>query len=106
VSYAAWALVNRFDKYVGAFGGQGSAYQWPNSSSVISHAVRVYEPQPGDAVVLPASGNFAPVGHLMIVESVDGGWMHVSQYNFYGTGEYSEMDVLNSGIILMRFQNQ
>lgn len=106
VSYGAWALSTRFNKYVGAFGGQGSAYQWPNSASAISHAVRVYEPQPGDAVVLPASGNFAPVGHLMIVESVDGGWMHVSQYNFYGTGEYSEMDVLNSGIILMRFQNK
>jgi peptidoglycan hydrolase CwlO-like protein len=103
VSYVAWALSARFGRYVGNFSGQGNAYEWPYSASAFSGAVRVYNPQPGDAVVLPQSGGFAPLGHLMIVESVSGDTLHVSQYNFYGTGEYSTMDIQNSGIILLRF---
>lgn len=106
VSYVAWALSARFHKYVGNFGGQGNAYQWPYSAPAYSGATRVYSPQPGDAVILPQSGSFSPIGHAMIVESVSGGTMHVSQYNFYGTGEYSTMDLQNSGVILLRFPNQ
>ena len=106
VSYVAWALENRFGKYVGNFSGQGNAYEWPSSAPRYSGAYRVYSPQRGDAVVLPASGSFAPIGHLMIVESVSGDTMHVSQYNFYGTGQYSTMDVKNSGVILLRFQDR
>lgn len=105
VSYVAWALVNRFGKYVGNFNGQGNAYQWPDSAPEYSGAVRVYDPQPGDVVILPESGNFAPLGHAMIVDSVSGNWMHVSQYNMYGTHGYSEMDVENSGVVLLRFPN-
>jgi peptidoglycan hydrolase CwlO-like protein len=103
VSYVAWALQNRFGKYVGNFSGQGNAYQWPSSAPAYSGAVRVFSPQPGDAVILPQSGSFAPIGHAMIVESVNGEWMHVSQFNMYGTHGYSEMDVKNSGVILLRF---
>ncbi|NTW61768.1 CHAP domain-containing protein [Candidatus Saccharibacteria bacterium] len=103
VSYAAWALVHRFGKYVGHFRGSGNAYEWPSSAPRYSGAWRVYDPQPGDAVVLPQMGNFSPIGHLMIVESVSGGWVHISQYNFYGTGEYSTMDIRNSGVIFLRF---
>jgi peptidoglycan hydrolase CwlO-like protein len=103
VSYAAWAIYYRFDRYVGNFSGQGDAYQWPYSAPAYSGATRVYDPEPGDAVVLPQSGGFAPMGHLMVVESVSGNTIHVSQYNFYGTGEYSTMDIQNSGIILLRF---
>jgi len=103
VSYVAWALSARFGKYVGNFSGQGNAYEWVWSAPAFSGATRVYNPQPGDAVILPQSGGFAPLGHLMIVESVSGSRMHVSQFNFYGTGEYSTMDVENSGVVLMRF---
>jgi peptidoglycan hydrolase CwlO-like protein len=103
VSYVAWALVYRFNKRVNNFSGQGNAYEWPSSAAGFSGAVRVYDPKPGDAVILPMSGNFSPLGHAMIVESVDGSWIHVSQYNFYGTGQYSTMDIKNSGIILLRF---
>ena len=103
VSYVAWALQYKFGKHVNGFRGQGNAMDWPNSAPAYSGAVRVYNPQPGDAVILPASGGFAPIGHAMIVESVNGDWMHVSQYNFYGTGEYSTMDVKNSGVVLLRF---
>lgn len=103
VSYVAWALQNRFGKTVNAWHGDGNAYQWPSSAARWSGAYRVYSPQPGDVVVLPAMSGFAPVGHVMIVESVSGSDMFVSQYNFYGTGQYSTMWVKNSGIILLRF---
>lgn len=103
VSYVAWALESRFGKRVGAWRGDGNAYQWPSSAARWSGAYRVASPQPGDVVVLPASGAFAPVGHVMIVESVSGNDMFVSQYNFYGTGQYSTMWVKNSGVVLMRW---
>jgi peptidoglycan hydrolase CwlO-like protein len=106
VSYVAWALSARFDKHVGNFSGSGNAYEWPSSAPRYSGAFRVYDPQPGDAVVLPMMGGFSPLGHLMIVESVNGDWIHISQYNFYGTGQYSTMDIKNSGIILLRFHNK
>ncbi|MFI5212666.1 MAG: coiled-coil domain-containing protein [Candidatus Saccharimonadales bacterium] len=105
VSYVAWALQYRFGKSVNSFQGQGNAYQWPDSAPQLSGAVRVYNPQRGDAVILPASSNFAPIGHAMIVESVNGDTMHVSQFNMYGTHGYSEMDIKNSGVILLRFPN-
>jgi peptidoglycan DL-endopeptidase CwlO len=105
VSYVAWALEARFGKSVRPWHGDGNAYQWPSSAPRWSNAYRVYSPQPGDVVVLPQSGGFAPVGHVMIVESVDGDNMFVSQYNFYGTGQYSTMFVKNSGVILIRFPN-
>jgi surface antigen/predicted nuclease with TOPRIM domain len=103
VSYVAWALDNR-GYYVGGFNGEGMAYEWSSSAIKYSGAHRTYDPQPGDAVVLPKSGKFAPVGHVMIVDSVGSdGWIHVSQFNFYGTGQYSEMDIRSSGVIFMRF---
>lgn len=103
VSYVAWALEARFGKKVNPWRGDGHAYQWPSSAARWSGAYRVASPQPGDVVVLPASGAFAPVGHVMIVESVSGNDMFVSQYNFYGTGQYSTMWVKNSGVILLRW---
>lgn len=103
VSYVAWALANRFGKNVNAWHGDGNAYEWVWSAPQWSGAWRVYSPQPGDVVVLPRSGGFAPVGHVMIVESVSGDGMFVSQYNFYGTGQYSTMWVKNSGVVLLRF---
>ena len=104
VSYVAWALANRFHRYVGNFNGAGNAGQWPSSAVQYSGAQIVQNPQPGDAVILPAtSDNFAPIGHAMIVESVNGGTVHVSQYNFYGTGEYSTMDIGTGGVIFLLF---
>lgn len=105
VSYVAWALKHRFGKRVNPWHGDGNAYEWPWSAARWSGAYRVGSPQRGDVVVLPQSGAFAPIGHVMIVESVSGNDMFVSQYNFYGTGQYSTMFVKNSGVILMRFPN-
>src|SRR3989344_3778416 len=106
VSYVAWALEKRFNKKVNPFRGDGNATDWPVSAVTWSGAMRVYSPQRGDVVVLPASGSFAPIGHVMIVESVSGNTMFVNQYNFYGTGQYSPMNVQNSGVVLLRFQNR
>lgn len=105
VSYVAWALDKRFGKSVNSFQGSGYAFEWEWSAPRYSAARRVSSPRPGDVVLLPKAGAFAPVGHVMIVESVSGGWMHVSQFNFYGTHQYSTMDVRNSGVILLRFPN-
>lgn len=103
VSYVAWALAVRFNKYVGHFSGQGNAYEWPSSAPAFSNAYRVGVPKAGDAVILPASYPFAPIGHAMIVESVSGDNVLVSQYNFYGSGEYSTMYIKTSGVIFLRF---
>lgn len=106
VSYVAWALSARFHKYVANFNGNGNAGQWTWSAPAYSGAVRVYDPQPGDAVILPPVPGFSAIGHAMIVESVSGGTVHVSQYNFYGTGEYSTMDIGTSGVVFLRFPNK
>jgi peptidoglycan hydrolase CwlO-like protein len=103
VSYAAWKIDRVYGKAVQPFGGYGMAYQW--GQGYAKGAWRVTDPQQGDAVVLPVTPGFAPVGHLMVVESVSGDWVHVSQYNFFGTGEYSTMDIKKSGVIFLRFPN-
>ena len=103
VSYAAWRIEYGYGKQVQPFNGAGNAHQWPGSAR---GAWRTYDPQPGDAVVLPVMYGFAPVGHLMVVESVSGSTVHVSQYNFYGTGEYSTMDIAKTGVIFLRFPNK
>lgn len=103
VSYVAWALENRFGKSVQPFHGDGNAMDWPYAAPRWSGAYRVGSPQPGDAVILPASGGFAPIGHAMIVESVSGDNVLVSQYNMYGTGQYSTMYIKTSGVVFLRF---
>ncbi len=103
VSYVAWALKHRFGKDVQPWHGDGNAYEWVWSAPRWSGAWRVYSPKRGDVVVLPQSGGFAPIGHVMIVESVSGSNMFVSQYNFYGTGQYSTMWIANTGVVLLRF---
>ncbi len=104
VSYGAWRIDHVYGKNVQGFDGFGMAYQW--GQGYAKGATRVYDPQPGDAVVLMPIAGFAPVGHLMVVESVNGDWVHVSQYNFLGTGEYSTMDIKKTGVIFLRFPSK
>lgn len=103
VSFTAWRISEGYGKRVESFNGLGHAYQWPSSAT---GAWRVYDPQPGDAVILPMIYGLAPYGHAMVVESVRGDWIHVSQYNFYGSGQYSTMDVKMSGLIFLRFPDK
>ncbi len=104
VSYAAWRIDAVYGKKVQSFGGNGNAYQW--AQGYAKGAWRVDDPQPGDAVVLPIISGFSPLGHLMVVESVSGDWVHVSQYNFYGSGQYSTMDIKKSGVVFLRFPSK
>lgn len=107
VSYTAWAAYTRFSKNVTNFSGAGNAYQWPSTAQSLMNATIVSSPQPGDVAILPPTPGFSPIGHAMLVESViDGSWVHVSQYNFGGTGEYSTMDIADSGVVFIHFQNR
>ena len=107
VSYAAWRIEYGYGKQVNPFNGQGNAGQWLYSAPAYSNAWQVSDPKPGDAVVLPETAGFAPVGHLMVVEqNLGGGWVRVSQYNMFGTGGYSTMDVHSSGVVFLRFPNK
>lgn len=103
VSYAAWAAVNRFGKHVESFNGAGNAYEWP--SSVLHMGANVDNtPEVGSIAITPQE-SFTPDGHAMVVEAVLGdGWVHVSQYNFAGTGEYSTMDLKISSASYVHFR--
>lgn len=107
VSYAAWRIQYGYGKTVAPFDGDGMAYEWEWSARKGngSKAVAVSDPAPGDAVVLPITSGFAPVGHLMVVEGVSGDNVYVSQYNFGGTGEYSTMTISKSAstVTYLRF---
>lgn len=104
VSYAAWRISEGYGRQVQEFNGAGNAYQWTSSAAGAWRVTNLDDIKPGDAVVLPIVYGLAPVGHLMVVESApSNGWVHVSQYNFYGTGEYSEMDIRTSGVVFLRF---
>lgn len=106
VSYTAWAAVNRFGKYVTNFAGEGNAYQWPSTTQRMG-AYTDHTPSVGSVAILPPTPGFSPIGHAMLVESIQGGgWVHVSQYNFGGTGEYSTMDIASSGVVFVHFKDQ
>lgn len=106
VSYTAWAAVNRFGKYVTDFAGAGNAYEWPSTTQRMG-AYTDHNPSVGSVAILPPTPGFSPIGHAMLVESIQGGgWVHVSQYNFGGTGEYSTMDIASSGVVFVHFQNR
>lgn len=110
VSYAAWAAVNRFGKHLLPFGGAGNAYQWPSTTTSDSWnrqgvgADVNNTPEVGSVAITPQQA-YTPLGHAMVVEEIlDGGWVHVSQYNFAGTGEYSTMDLKVSSAVYVHFR--
>lgn len=106
VSYTAWAAYTRFGKDVQNFAGYGNAYQWPSTAQRMGATVD-HTPEVGAVAILPPTPGFAPIGHAMLVESIEGGgWVGVSQYNFGGTGEYSTMDIQASGVVFIHFQNR
>jgi len=107
VSYTAWAAYTRFNKQVLNFAGAGNAGQWPSTASNRMGATVDNTPEVGAVAILPPTSGFAPVGHAMLVESIQGGgWVHVSQYNFGGTGEYSTMDIASSGVVFVHFRDR
>lgn len=107
VSYTAWAAYTRFGKDVPNFSGAGNAYQWPSTAARLGGAFTDRTPEVGSVAILPPTPGFSPIGHSMMVESIlPSGWIHVSQYNFGGTGEYSTMDIASSGVVFVHFRNR
>lgn len=85
-SYVAWKR-STLGKPVGSY--WGNAGIWLNRANVYSN------PQPGDIMVMPASA-YAPVGHVAMVDSNNGGSVTISQYNWdfgSGPGRYSQMTI-------------
>ena len=108
VSYAAWALWNRFGKHVTSFGGQGDAKQWPDTAPRLMGAVANNTPAVGSAAVWDYRNPNSKYGHVMIVEAIyNDGWIRVSQFN-YGTrgGEYSVMDIPADSAVYVHFRNR
>lgn len=103
VSYTA-QKVSDSGRYIANFGGAGNAYEWPNTTLRMGANVD-NSPEVGTVAILPPIAGYSPIGHAMYVESVLGdGWVHVSQYNFGGTGEYSTMDIKASSVVFIHFR--
>jgi peptidoglycan DL-endopeptidase CwlO len=107
VSYAAYRVASS-GRTMPNWGGSGDAYQWP-ADAAAAGIPESNSPQAGDVLIAPAS-MIGGVGHAMYVESIeDGGWVHVSQYNWWPTengpyGLYSEMDVkVVPGLVFIHF---
>lgn len=106
VSYSAWRA-EQMGKFVSNFSGRGNAMDWPDSAVRFSGAKIVDTPKVGDVAIMPAIPGLAPIGHSMNVEKIiDKNTVFISQYNFYGTGEFSTMELKTSGIIFIRFQDR
>ncbi len=85
VSYAAWKVqsVKGYHIY-----GWGNANQWPGSAAGAGVSMGS-SPRPHSVAVM-SPGVY---GHVAWVESVSGGYVTVSQYNWDFAGHYSEMTV-------------
>ncbi|MDO8335329.1 MAG: CHAP domain-containing protein [Candidatus Saccharibacteria bacterium] len=87
VSYTAWKVQQAYG-YMPYWGGSGNANQWPGNARRAGIATGS-TPRVGSVAVM--SGGY--YGHVAWVESVNGGTIRVSQYNWGVRGEYSEMTV-------------
>lgn len=85
VSYAAWKVqsVKGYHIY-----GWGNANQWPGSAAAAGFSMG--STPRAHSVAVMSSGYY---GHVAWVESVSGGYVTVSQYNWDYAGHYSEMTV-------------
>jgi peptidoglycan hydrolase CwlO-like protein len=100
VSYAAWRM--SLNHHVSSFNGAGMAYQFGSTAAANGDAYVDGTPAPGTVVVIPPA-MIGGVGHVAVVESVSGGWIHVSQYNWQ-PGVYSTMDLkVVSGLQFVHF---
>ncbi len=99
VSYTAFRVAAS-GRHMPYWGGSGNANQWPGDARAAGIPVDG-NPRPGDVAISLAG----PVGHAMYVESVSGGSIHVSQYNFGSVpGMYSEMTISSGGLYFIHFR--
>jgi peptidoglycan DL-endopeptidase CwlO len=97
VSYTAFKVAAS-GRYMPYWGGRGNAKQWPGNASGAGIPVDG-NPRAGDVAISMAG----PYGHAMYVESVSGGNINVSQYNYGNNGEYSTMTISASGLYFIHF---
>ena len=97
VSYTAWKVASS-RRHMPYWGGRGNAYQWPGNARAAGIPVDG-NPRPGD-VAISMAGSFC---HAMYFESVNGGKVHVSQYNANWDGQYSTSDVSIAGLQFIHF---
>lgn len=97
VSYTAFRVASS-GRYMPYWGGRGNAKQWPGNAQAAGIPVDG-NPRVGDVAITTAG----PYGHAMYVESVNGGMITVSQYNFGNAGEYSTMTISASGLYFIHF---
>ncbi|MGI9028182.1 MAG: CHAP domain-containing protein [Candidatus Saccharimonadales bacterium] len=100
VSYAAWK-VHQSGRHMPY--GYGNANNWDNRAIRDGYVVDG-NPRVGDVAVAEAGGFYGSVGHVMYVEQIlGGGKIRVSQFNFGGPGQYSEMTISASGLKFIHF---
>lgn len=84
VSYVAWKL-NTDGRGNRGYSQLGNANMWSGGGSLVATELVA----PGDVIIWYVGG----YGHVMYVESVAGGNVHISQMNVpYDSGQYSEAD--------------
>jgi peptidoglycan hydrolase CwlO-like protein len=89
VSYAAWKM--SLSHHVSSFRGRGNAYLWPQTVTENGDGYWNSTPAVGSVMVMPRA-MIGGVGHVAVVEAINGEWIKVSQYNWQ-PGVYSEMEV-------------
>lgn len=98
VSYAAFKVAAS-GRYMPYWGGYGNANQWISNAQAAGIPTGS-EPQVGSVAVM----NVGYYGHVMYVEAInDDGKIHVSQFNWGASGEYSTMDINLSGLTFIYF---
>lgn len=99
VSYTAWK-VYQTTGHMPYWGGHGNAEQWPASARRAGIPVGS-TPKEG-AVAIAFIG---PYGHAMFVEEVlPNGKIHISEYNYFVDGTYTERIISGDGLTYIYFQ--
>jgi surface antigen len=98
VSYTAWKIEQTTGK-MPYWGGRGNANQWPSSAR--ADGIPVGDKPKEGAIAIAFIG---PFGHSMYVEKVlENGKIHVSEYNYFIDGTYTERIIPSSGLTYIYF---
>lgn len=98
VSYTAFK-VQQAGKRMPYFGGRGNANLWPSTAR--SFGIATGSTPRAQSVAISMAG---PYGHAMWVEAVlPDGRIHISEYNFYVNGTYSERIISPGGLTFIYF---
>lgn len=98
VSYTAFK-VQQAGKRMPYFGGRGNANRWPSTAA--SFGIATGSAPRAQSVAISMAG---PYGHAMWVEAVlPDGRIHISEYNFYVNGTYSERIISPAGLTFIYF---